>query len=116
MDWIQNLKNGGLSKVSNTVLDIIDGNILIRRFFRKQYLLILLLVIFSILYIGSRFACERSMRRVREEEKMLIDRQYEYLTISTELTKRSRCSVIEDSVKIKIPDLQLSKKPSILID
>ena len=104
------------NKISKTFLDVIDGKILIRKFFRDQYLLILLLVILSILHIGSRYTCERSMRRAREMEKNLIDRQYEYLSISTELTKRSRCSVVEDSVRIRIPDLQLSKKPSIVIE
>jgi len=112
--WYQILKEEGLNKVSSTFQDIVDGNILIRKFFRKQYLLIFLLAILSIIYIGNRYAFERSMRKESELRESLIDKEYIYLSVHAELMRKSRFSAIENLVKEKIPELKLSKKSIII--
>ena len=114
-NWFQKAQKEGLSKIGSAFQDIVDGNILIRKFFREQYLLIFLLAALAILYTGNRYAYEKSMRQKRELEISLVDKQYEYLSIHAELIKKSRFSEIEDLVKDKIPELKLSKKSIIII-
>ena len=114
-NWLKTLQKGNEYKLSDALQDLVDGNILVRKFFQRQYLLIITIAIFFILYIGNRYECEKSMRRERELIKEITDRRYELLSISAELTKRSRCSVIEDSITSRIPELVLTKKPPIVI-
>lgn len=113
--WLKTLQKGNEYKLSDALQDLVDGNILVRDFFKRQYFLIIMIAIFFILYIGNRYECEKSMRKERELEKEIIDKRYELLSISAELTKRSRYSVIEDSITSQIPDLQITKTPPIII-
>lgn len=60
--------------------------------------------------------CERAERRQRELVLEIEDLQFELLSVSAELTKKSRRTVIEDSVRVKIPDLEIAKVPSFIIE
>lgn len=96
--------------------DLVDGNILMRKSFRRQYLLLFLIAGLFILYIGNRYTCDRDMRRQRELVKEIEDLRFELLSISAKLTEKSRGSVVEDSVIAQIPELQISRVPLIIIE
>lgn len=102
--------------VGSVFRDLVDGNILVRNYFRKQYILLLIIVGMCILYIGNRYSCDYKIRQQRELVKEIEDRRYELLSISAELTANSRGSVIEDSVKVQVPELEVSRVPSIIIE
>ena len=117
ISWIKAIKtNPNFSKVGSALQDIVDGNVLVRKSFRKQYLLVFLIVAMCILYIGNRYTCDSNIRHQRELIKEIEDRRFELLSISAELTEKSRGSVIEDSVKANVPDLEVSRVPSITIE
>lgn len=105
-----------LTTVGSFLRDLVDGNILVRKSFRKQYILLLIIVGMCILYIENRYSCDLKMRNQRELIKEIDDRRYELLSISAELTQNSRGSVIEDSVKSQVPELEVSRVPSIIIE
>jgi hypothetical protein len=107
--------NPNLSKIGSVFQDLIDGNILVRKSIRRQYILVFLVASLCIIYIGNRYTCDTAMRRQRELVKEIEDRRFEFLGISAELTEESRGSVIEDSVSTVLPDLQVSRVPSIVI-
>jgi len=115
--WINSIKaKPNLKIVGGFLQDVVDGNILVRKSFRKQYLLVLIIACMCILYIGNRYTCDSSIRHQRELIKEIEDRRFELLSISAELTEKSRESVIEDSVKANIPELEVSRVPSIIIE
>lgn len=115
--WKTSLKsNLNLTAVGSVFRDLVDGNILVRKSFRKQYVLLLIIVGMCILYIGNRYNCDYDTRRQRELIKDIEDRRYELLSISAELTQNSRGSVIEDSVRAQVPELEVSRVPAIIIE
>lgn len=115
--WLKSLKtNPNLSTLKSFLQDLVDGNILVRKSFRKQYKLILMSAIFCMIYIGNRYECDLNTRHQRELVKEIEDRRYELLSIAAELTVKSKGSVVEDSVRAKIPGLEVSRVSSIVIE
>jgi hypothetical protein len=102
--------------VSSVVQDLVDGNILMRKSFRRQYLLVFMIAALFILYIGNRYTCDKAMRRQRELIKEIEDRRFELLSISAQLTEKTRGSVVEDSVRMQHPELEVSRVPIIIIN
>lgn len=109
-------ENPNFSKVSGVMKDLVDGNILMRKSFRRQYLLIFIIAGLLIIYIGNRYTCDKYMRRQRELVKENEDLRFELLSISAQLTERSRGSVVEDSVKTQLPNLETARFPLIIIE
>ena len=107
--------NPNFDRATGVLQDLIDGNILVRKYFRRQYPLLFIIACFLILYIGNRYTCDKNMRHHRELVKEIVDLRYELLSISAQLTEKSRGSVIEDSVRSQIPRLHVSRVPSIII-
>jgi hypothetical protein len=108
--------NPNFSKVGGLAQDLVDGNILMRKSFRRQYLLVFLIAGLCILYIGNRYTCDKAVRRQRELVKEIEDRRFELLSISAQLTERNRGSVVEDSVRAHLPELVVSRVPSIIVE
>jgi len=101
---------------SSSVRDILNGNILTKKFFRKQYLLIILLVVLSIGYIDNRYASEKQIAKVVMLKKNIQDAKYESLTISAELMKISRQSNILLLMQSKGMQLKPGSTPPIVIE
>lgn len=115
--WWKALKsNPNLSVLKSFMQDLIDGNILVRKSFRRQYKLLLMVAIFCMIYIGNRYECDMKSRKQRELVKEIEDKRYELLSISAELTVKTIGSVVEDSVKARIPGLEIARVSSIKID
>jgi hypothetical protein len=115
--WVKELSsNPNFSKVGSVLQDFIDGNILVRKSIRKQYLLILMLAAFCIVYIGNRYTCDRAMRQQRELTKEIENLRFELLSVSAELTEKSRGSVVEDSIRVHLPEMEISRVPIIIIE
>lgn len=101
---------------SSSVRDILNGNILTKKFFRKQYLLIALLVILSVFYIGNRFSSEKQITNVAELKRKIQDAKYESLTISAELMEISRQSNILLLLESKGMSLRPGVTPPIIVE
>lgn len=115
--WIKSVKlNPKFRLVGDFLQDLVDGNILVRKSFRKQYMLMLMFGALCIVYIGNRYTCDYNARKQRELVKDIEDRRYELLSISAELTVRTKGSVIEDSVKANVPELEIARVPSFIIE
>ncbi len=114
--WFKKLtSNPNFSKAGSVLQDFVDGNILVRKSIRKQYILILMVAAFCIIYIGNRYTCDKAMRHQRELTKEIKDLRFELMSISAEVTEKTRGSVIEDSVRNQLPDLKISKVPVIVV-
>ncbi|MDO9634708.1 MAG: FtsL-like putative cell division protein [Paludibacter sp.] len=101
---------------SSSVRDILNGNILTKKFIRKQYMLLVLLVLLSIFYIDNRYASEKQISRITTLKKNIQDAKYESLTISAELMEISRQSNIYKLMQSKGMQLKPGDTPPIVVD
>ncbi len=101
---------------SSSVRDILNGNILTKKFIRKQYLLIVLLVVLSIGYIDNRYSSEKQIANMVMLKKNIQDAKYESLTISAELMEISRQSNLLLLMESKGMQLKPGSTPPIVIE
>lgn len=78
---------------------ILGGGILKEDFILKHTKMIVLLVVLSFFFIGNRYSCIQKINEIDRLRKELRDLKLEALTISTELTNKSKISQIEDLVR-----------------
>lgn len=101
---------------SSNVRDILNGNILTSRFIRKQYMLILMLVVLSIFYIDNRYTSEKQIKQVAELKRQIQDAKYESLTISAELVEISRQSNVYKLLQERGIPVKPGNSPAIVIE
>ncbi|MFW9596538.1 MAG: FtsL-like putative cell division protein [Paludibacter sp.] len=101
---------------SSTLRDIINGNILTKKFLKKQYPLLIMIAILAFLYVDNRYYCEKQLSKVLKLKRELQDIKYESLTLSAELMETSRQSSIRKMVKERGLTLKESSTPPVVID
>ena len=101
---------------SSSVRDILNGNILTKKFIRKQYLLIIMLVVLSIVYIDNRYSSEKQIAYAATLKKNIQDAKYESLTISADLMEISRQSSIRKLMQSKGMKLKPSNTPPVVVE
>ena len=69
---------------------ILGGDILNAQFVRRQLWLIVIVVVFVIIYVASRYQCQQDMIKIANMELELKDAKYRALSISSKLTEPSR--------------------------
>ncbi|MBR5687072.1 MAG: hypothetical protein IKX36_03845 [Prevotella sp.] len=75
---------------SFSLREILGGDILSTQFLRQQIWLILLIALFSIIYVGNRYSCQKKMLTINHLNKQVVEQRYKMLSVSSELTERCR--------------------------
>ncbi len=101
---------------SSTVRDILNGNILTKKVFKKQYGLLIMIACLAFLYVDNRFYCETQLAKEIEMKKKIQDVKYESLTIKAELMETSRQSNVLKMIRERGVDLQETSTPPIIIE
>lgn len=101
---------------SSTARDILNGNILTKKFFQKQYGLLIMIAALTFLYVDNRFYCEKQLANEIDLKKKILDAKYESLTISAELMEISRQSNVMKLVNANGIDLIESQSPPVVIE
>jgi len=101
---------------SSTLRDILNGNILTKKFLQKQYGLLILIAALTFLYVDNRFYCETQLAKEIELKKKIQDVKYESLTISAELMQISRQSNVMAKVNESGINLIQSTTPPFVIE
>ncbi|GAB1417056.1 hypothetical protein MASR2M117_24620 [Paludibacter sp.] len=101
---------------SSSFRDILNGNILTKKFFRKQLYFIILLVFIAIAYIDNRYACEKQIEYSLSLKRKIQDAKYESLVISAELMKITTQTNIQNLLESKGMKLKPGKTPPIVIE
>ncbi len=101
---------------SSTLRSFINGDFLTKKFFQKQYGLLILLAILAFIYVDNRYYCETQALKTIELKKKIQDVKYESLTISAQLMQISRQSNIQKLIKEKNIPLVESIKPPVIIE
>lgn len=122
MSWIKKIAEAiigseDLSDLkSSSVRDILNGNILTKRFIQKQYGLLLLIAVLAFLYVDNRYYCETQLAKEIELKKKIQDVKYESLTISAELMQLSRQSNVLKMINERGVNLIRTTTPPIVIE
>jgi len=101
---------------SSTVRDVLNGNILTKKFFQKQYGLLIMIAILAFIYVDNRYYCETQLAKSIELKKQIQDIKYESLTISADLIKISRQSNVLNMVNERGINLIQTTTPPIVIE
>jgi hypothetical protein len=101
---------------SSTVRDVLNGNILTKRFFQKQYGLLIMIAVLAFMYVDNRYYCETQLAKSIELKKQIQDIKYESLTISADLMKISRQSNVLKMVNERGVNLIQTTTPPIVIE
>ncbi len=101
---------------SSNLRDILNGNILTKKFFQKQYGLIIMIAVLTFLYVDNRYYCETQLAKEIEIKKKILDAKYESLTISAELMNISRQSNVMKEVNASGSELVENTTPPIVIE
>lgn len=94
---------------------ILGGEVLVH-IMRRQANMVILIMLFVILYIDNRYSSQQEMIEIDRLKKELIDIKYDALTISSELTERSRQSRIEEYISAEGNPLETATTPPYLIN
>lgn len=98
-----------------TLKSILGGDILVHSFLKRQANLLILIVGLTILYIDNRYSSQQELIEIDRLKKELIDTKYDALTISSELTEKSRQSHIEEYIATQGTQLETAATPPFLI-
>lgn len=101
---------------SSTLRDLLNGNILTKRFFQKQYGVLVMVAILMFMYVDNRFYCEKQLAREIELKKKIQDVKYESLTYSAELMVISRKSNVLKMVTDRGLNIKETAVPPVVID
>ena len=101
---------------SSSLRDILNGDILTKKFFQKQYGLVIMIAFLAFLYIDNRYYCETQQAKEIELKKKILDAKYESLTISAELMEISRQSNVMKAVNDNGLGLIENTTPPIVIE
>lgn len=89
---------------------ILGGDILNAEFVRSQLWLIVIIVLFTTVYVAFRFQCQQDIIYIDKLENQLKDAKYKALSSSSNLTEKCRESHILEILRndrdstLKIPD------------
>lgn len=115
-EQVQKDESGITTEKRLTLKGIFLGDFLITDFLRRQSGLLILITIFTVIYIGNRYSCQQEMIEIDRLRKELVDIKYDALTRSSELTERTRQSRIEEYVSAEHSELQISTAPPFVIE
>lgn len=93
---------------------ILGGEVLVH-LMKRQSNLIILIMLLVILYVDNRYSSQQEMIEIDRLKKELIDTKYDALTISSELTEKSRQSRIEEYISAEGTPLKTAATPPYLI-
>jgi hypothetical protein len=78
---------------------ILGGDILTAQMVRSQIWLIVIIVIFSTIYVAFRYQCQQDLIQIDKMEETLKDAKYRALSSSSSLTERCRESHVLEMLK-----------------
>lgn len=101
---------------SSNVRDILNGDILTKKFLSKQYGLLIMMAALTFWYVDNRYYCETQLAKEINLKKKIQDAKYESLTISADLMQISRQSNVMKKVNESGSKLIDSTTPPIVIE
>lgn len=87
---------------------LLDGDLLMHPFVRRQLGLIVLIVGLAVLYEGNRFACQKEQVRIQRSRKELLDLRNESVALNNEVRTKS----LRSNIQTRLENSNSSVKPA----
>ena len=84
---------------SMTLRTILGGDFLTAQMVRHHIGIIVLIVVFTIVYVAFRYQCQQDLIAIDKMEKELLDAKYKALSSNSTLTEKCRESHVLDALK-----------------
>lgn len=102
---------------SLTLRKILGGDILNAQLVRSQMWLIVIVVLFTIVYVGFRYQCQKDMITIDRLEEDLKDAKYKALSSTSALTEQSRESRVLEMLKANDDSvLHIAEQPPYIVE
>ncbi|MBO5186164.1 MAG: hypothetical protein J6B91_03830 [Prevotella sp.] len=99
-----------------TLRKILGGDILYGELVRSQIWVILLIVLFTIIYVAFRYQCQQDMITIDKLQTQLKDAKYKALSSSSTLTERYRESRVLELLRLNNDSLlHIAEQPPYII-
>ena len=108
-------KNKEKKRKNSRLSSILGGDILANDVFRKQWKLMVLIMVLILFYIDNRYSCQQQLIELDKLKVELTDVKYDALTRSSELMEKSRQSKIQEFIEKSESELEISSTPPYLI-
>ena len=93
----------------------LNGDKLRSQKIREQYPLIGLIVGLVFLYILTGYQSAKQQHRLTDTKKEMLDAKFRYMTISAQLTNRTRQSQVIEVLKVNGGELQENRVPPVKV-
>ncbi len=101
----------------NVLQGLFFGDVIWRQLLQSNVRLVLLIVVFTVLYIGVRYQCQHDLVEINELQAQLKDAKYNAMTSSSNLTERTRESHILNALRQNRDTLlHISEQPPYIIE
>jgi hypothetical protein len=84
---------------ATTLRTILGGDFLTAQMVRRHIGIIVLIVVFTIVYVAFRYQCQQDLIAIDKMEKELLDAKYKALSSNSTLTEKCRESHVLDALK-----------------
>ena len=113
----QAIEEEAIGSTAFTLRKILGGDILNAQVIRRQIWLIIIIVGFIIVYISNRYSIQKDLIELDQLQDELQDTKYKALSISSQITERSRESNVLDMLKgSKDSTLHIATQPPYIIN
>ena len=85
------------SKVTKSIMDVINGNVLTRDYVISNLPFICFLTVLMLAYIGLGYYAERNAKKIEQIENDLVEKNSEFISVKTELNMVSNPAQVADS-------------------
>lgn len=85
-------------KLDLSLRSILGGDILAGGWFRRHFWYIVLCILLCIVYVGNRYYVQKEVILQRQLDDSIVDRRYKLITISSQITERTRRGNVEKSL------------------
>lgn len=100
-----------------TLRKILGGDILSTDLVRRQLWLMVIIVVFTVVYVAFRYQCQQDFIQIDKLETELKDAKYKALSTSSSLTERSRESHVLELLKHNADStLHIADQPPYIIN
>lgn len=104
-----------IRKPDITIQDILSGNVFTKDFFKRQYRLLVLIVLLIFISINSGYKGNAQRQQIRKLQKEITKSRYEMLDLSATYTELTRASSISQQLKDQNSKVKEASKPPIRI-
>lgn len=100
-----------------TLRTILGGDFLTAEMVREQIGVIMIVVVFTVVYVAFRYQCQQDLIAIDKAEKELLDAKYKALSSKSTLTEKCRESRVLDALKAnKDSVLKIADQPPYIIN